>query len=266
MENKDTRSKGFHESFAQFFEKPTRDSLAQLLQEHGGETNNLDFKATFPACSKLARHILAMANSSGGAIVFGVDEKGDNTLDAVGLLTLVDKAAIKDKIKRYLPNRLLNNLIEVIDFPYDSPAYPTLAGKKFQVLLIGDDPTAVPFVSKADGDDIRESAIYVRHLTSSELANYEDIQSLISRRISTGVTSQINLREHIDQLRALYDVIPQTLYTSKSQEMIQAIFEGLAGTPFPNPNYPKELFESFISRMIEEKKRRIVEVLNLPEV
>lgn len=266
MKNKDTGSKGFHERFTQFFEKPTRDSLAQLLQAHGGETDNLDFKADFPAGSKLARHILALANSGGGAIIFGVEEKSDNTLDSVGLSALVDKADVKNKIKKYVPNSLLNNLIDVVDFAYESAGYQNLAGKKFQVLFVEDDATAVPFVSTAgSGDDIRESTIYVRHLTGSEPANYEDIQKLISRRMSTGVTSQINLQEHIDQLRALYGTIPKTVYQSQIGASLGVMFEQImGGTTSPNPSYPDESFDSFISRMIEEKKRRIVAVLNLP--
>lgn len=149
MENKDPRSKGFYERFAQFFEKPTRDSLAQLLQAHEGETDNLDFKADFLADSKLARHILALANSGGGAIIFGVEEKGDGTLRSVGSSTLVDKVDIKNGIKKYTPNSLLNNLIDVVGFEYESTAYQNLAGKKFQALFVEDDPIAVPFVSNS---------------------------------------------------------------------------------------------------------------------
>lgn len=139
-----------------------------------------------------------------------------------------------------------------------------MADKKFQVLFVEYDPTAIPFVSESEGVGIQKHAIYVRHFTSSELANYEDIQRIISRRMSTGFTSQIDLREHISQLRALYDVIPQTLTQTNLFKPLVATLNTLVSYE-PNPKYPEEGLEDFILRMIEEKKSRIEQVLNLPE-
>jgi hypothetical protein len=68
--------KTIHESFAKFFEKPTRDRLRELLKNNVGELDNLDFKESFPEKEKLAKHILAIANSKGGVIIVG-QKKGD---------------------------------------------------------------------------------------------------------------------------------------------------------------------------------------------
>lgn len=51
---------------------PTRENFRVPLQNHLGEEDYLDFKKGWPEKEKEARHILAMANSGGGCIVFGV--------------------------------------------------------------------------------------------------------------------------------------------------------------------------------------------------
>jgi hypothetical protein len=60
--------KTFHEAFTKFFEEPTRDKLRELLKNNVGELDNLDFKESFPAKDKLAKHLLAMANVMGSGL------------------------------------------------------------------------------------------------------------------------------------------------------------------------------------------------------
>lgn len=71
---KEKKRKGLKEAFAQFFENPSREALRQLLVDHTGEHDELDFKSELIEKSQLAKHILAMANKSGGIIIFGVKE------------------------------------------------------------------------------------------------------------------------------------------------------------------------------------------------
>jgi hypothetical protein len=65
------RPKGLHEGFARFFEEPRRENLRELLRDTAGEYSHLDFKREWPETWKLARHILAIANSGGGSLVSG---------------------------------------------------------------------------------------------------------------------------------------------------------------------------------------------------
>lgn len=83
-----------HETFAQFFTAPTREALRELLRRNIGETDYLDFKADWPALPKLARHILALANSGGGALVVGVSQQTDGSLVPSGLPSIKDKAEL----------------------------------------------------------------------------------------------------------------------------------------------------------------------------
>jgi hypothetical protein len=83
-----------YQPFADFFAQPTRQKLMAILTQNLGEFDHLDFKADVFVGSKLAKHILAFANSSGGAIVFGIVENEDPSLDPKGLATPKDKSEV----------------------------------------------------------------------------------------------------------------------------------------------------------------------------
>lgn len=201
-------NKNLHEEFTQFFEKPTREGLRNLLKSNYGERDHLDFKAEWPAFPKLARHILAMANSGGGCMVIGVGEKPDGAMEAVGLAKLTDKADISKSLSSLLPSRLKYG---VLDFTFEASEYPALIGKRFQVVIVEDDPDSIPFVSQGDGGDgIRKNAIYARKGTASEEADDSQLQQIINRRLATGhsTASEMAICRHLDELAALYSHAP----------------------------------------------------------
>jgi predicted HTH transcriptional regulator len=263
-----SKKKSLNEEFVKFFENPTREGFRELLKNNFGELPNLDFKEEWPTLSKVARHILGMANLGGGAIIVGVAELSDKMLEPKGIATIIDKADIVKGVKKFLPEPLLSNL-PILDFSYDASEYGKLVGKRFQVILVEDDPKHLPFVAMASGDGIRETAIYVRRGTSTEEANHEELQRIINRRLDTGHSSQVemDLQTHIEQLKILFKHIDKHRVLVKGG-IFQSMGEALAKSPdfqsilgqrelVDNKLYPKEDFESFIARMIEKKKRRI---------
>lgn len=266
-----SKRKTFKEEFAQFFESPTREGLRDLLRNNLGELPNIDFKEKLPPLPKVARHLLGQANLGGGCLIVGVAEKDDKTLESIGVDKLEDKKVIVDKIKKYLPAVLLED-VEIGDFTYQDSDYKNLAGKKFQVIYVTGDPKHLPFVAQAQGDGIRENAIYVRRGTSTEEANYEELQSIINRRIETVYSSQseIDLRTHIEELKTLYSYIERGVLglkhppSSSIDALLTRNFNDL--NFYPNPNYPKEGFEEFIARLIEKKKLRIEVALGVADL
>jgi hypothetical protein len=125
----------FGRGFAKFYENPSREGLRELLRNNSGELSHLDFKLEWPIPSKLARHILGLANLGGGCIIIGVGEKPDKVLESKGLTSFTDNADIIKGIKKFLPNNLLSSL-QTLNFSYDAAEYPALIGKKFQVVII----------------------------------------------------------------------------------------------------------------------------------
>jgi len=244
-----TNNKGWREEFARFFETPSREALRDLIRGHVGELNCYDFKGEWPAYPKVARHILGLANSSGGCLIIGVEEQDDKAFEPVGLDTFRDKADIHKGIQKFLSTQLK---YEVLDFSYDQSEYPKIVGKKFQVLIVEDTPSYIPFITVADGDNIRRNAIYARRGTSSEEANYEELQEMLNRRLETGYSSrsEFDLEKHLAELRVLYTHIPR--FYNPMDEMVEIMRGGSR-----NPQYPKEDFETFVKRLIEEKKKII---------
>jgi hypothetical protein len=139
------RGRGLGEAFARFFEAPTREGLRALLQENFGEANEIDFKRELPEGSKLARHVLGLANFGEGCIVVGVEQE-EGVLNPVGLSAPTDKTEILSGLDNYVPGTLIRR-VEILDFSYEESEYPKLRGKSFQVLFVEDDPTHLPFLS-----------------------------------------------------------------------------------------------------------------------
>lgn len=267
------RGRAWREDFTRFFEEPTRERFRDVIRRHVGEQEYCDFKEAWPAFSKVARHILAMANSGGGSLVFGVAQNRDNSLEARGLEKLVDKAEIQRGVQRFLSSGLK---FEVLDFAFEESEYPQIKGKKFRVIFVDDDRQHIPFVCQAHGDDIRECAIYVRRGTNSVEANHEDLQRLLNRRLETGysTTRELNLQEHLAQLKILYEQMSKyysysiplpgsSWYLFQQAGVSAAMGIGVRTETIENPNYAKEGYEAFIARMIEEKKKVIAVVLGV---
>lgn len=239
-----------HEGFAKFFEAPTRSALRAVIKDSIGETDYLDFKTDWPEYTKLAKHILALSNSGGGALIVGVSENDDGTHEPTGLKELRDKEKVSKGIKKYLPESLS---YEVLDFTYEDSEYARLKGKKFQVILVEYTPKHIPFLSKKAGTNIQDNAVYVRRGTNSDEATHEELQKVINERIETGYSSAhlLELPDHIEQLKALYES------KAANFDSLQAQFRALAG------DTSMMKFKKFLAELIVRKKARIEEELDL---
>lgn len=238
--------KSQHEAFAQFFEKPTREKLRDLIKQSIGETDYLDFKAEWPDLVKVSKHILALANSGGGALILGLHQTNEGIIETTGLLELKDKADVAKTTRKYVPT---NVQYDVLDFSYSDSEYPSLKGKMFQVVIVEYSKKFLPLLSLKEGDGIKAHIAYIRKDTESTEANHEQLEHIINLRIESGYSSShaLNLREHLDQLEILYKA-------RKSKNLMwitmTPAMENLLGNPL------KEYHE-FVEDMISSKKFRI---------
>ena len=255
------RSKAIKEDFARFFEEPTREGLREVLKNNVGEANEIDFKREWPEGSKLAKHVLGLANhGGGGCVVAGVEETEEGRLEPIGLSGLKDKTKLLDGIAAYLPD-VLRRQVEVLDFQYPDSEYPTLKGKTFQVLFVPDNPEHLPFVAARDGEGVKATAIYTRRNVATVAVDHEELQRIISRRVETGYSSrrELDLREHLEQLRVLYEQLGRP-DPGGSEGGVGVLLERLFG----GPDLAQKMYESspesfgkFIWRAIEKKKQLI---------
>lgn len=253
-------------------QEPTLDKFREFLHAQTGEHNTIDFKGQWIENASLAKEILAMANSRGGIIVFGVAENEDKSTSIQGLSEIKDKAVISNGIKNFVSSNLK---YEVYDFSYTTSEYEVLNGKHFQMLVVEDTPEHIPFLAKKESGTLKQNMIYIRRGTSCEIANEEELQGILNRRMNyfhplNG--EPLQLEEHLRQLKILYEKIDKNHVYYKN-----GILSGLSAllNPIseliskgekvvePNPLYPDESYEEFVSRMIVEKKKKIERVLDL---
>lgn len=257
---------------------PSRDGFKTFLKESCGELDNIDFKEKWITKGKLAKIMLAMANTGGWVIVLGIQENKDDNYLAVGIDELKDAADVEKGIKKLVPRNLSYS---VLNFIYDDEIYGEYAGKKFQAIIIADAPEQLPFFSIGASDDIEKDCVYVRRGTSSEKASARDFETMIQRKLENVFkeSNDLSLKEHLEQLQFLYDSIPQKkrILVKKgnrfvgAMEGLQALSERMTeifGEPdqyeeVPNENYPSEDYEQFLVRMIDKKKLKIEKILDI---
>jgi len=188
------------EIVANLLNAPDRVKFRELLQNNLEEYNELEFKGDYIKYDKLAKHILAMANTNNSLIIFGVDEE-DNKLNPIGI-ELKDKTDIKNGLKHYLPDSLE---YEIHDFKYgNEPEWKKIKNKDFQMITIRFTPDKIPFLSKIEKGVVKPFEIYCRRSNSSEKVRQEDIERILNARINSSTNNnEFNLEKELNELKIL---------------------------------------------------------------
>jgi hypothetical protein len=266
MEISVEKDKPWKKQFASFVKEPTRINLRNLLNLEAVEDNDLEFKRELIPFDVLAKHILAMANKNGGAIVFGVDETQANQFSPCGLSKSCDITDIEKKLGAYIPKKLERNIVPVY---FKGEEHPELEDKFFLVVIVEFNPRYIPFIALKGGESLQRDTVYIRRNRASEPINHDELQEILNNRIETeySTTNERKLIEHLEELKELYNHIPRTIrqFDPSSPSMIQsmqAINQAINGVRIlPNPDYSQESYESFVKRLIEIKKNIIIEII-----
>lgn len=258
-----------------FLKEPTKDNFRQFVKNNCGEFDEVDYKKEWPDKGKLSRIILAMANTHGGIIIIGIEEQEEGTLVPTGLECFRDKADVNNEISKYISPGLD---YQIFDFSYEGSDYKLMENKKFQMIVVYDTPERLPFISLAQTTGLEKDCIYVRRGTKCEKATASEIDCILETklRVLFKETSEMELEEHLKQLKILYNELPQKIkvlvrtgnVTKNLCSVLGKIALGISdyGNEYDeidNPDYPEESYEAFISRMIKVKKLKIEKVLDL---
>ncbi len=270
MTNDTQKDKPWKEKLASFLKEPTRSNLRDILQLEAVEDNDLEFKRDLLSFDSLAKHILAMANKNGGAIVFGVEETDANQFSPSGLSNSFDITDIEKKLRSYIPKKLDFSPIPI---HYKGENDPEFKDKVFLVLIVKYNPKYIPFIALKSGENIRKDTIYIRRNRATEPVVYDELQEILNNRIDTeySTTDERKLIEHLEELKELYSHIPKTirkvvsrtppsipLSLPSSDEMIRELFGETEYKTCPNPEYPEESYEGFVRKLIDIKKDVII--------
>ncbi|MFY0758717.1 ATP-binding protein [Metabacillus dongyingensis] len=237
-------------------------SLQNIIEQSFGESNHLDFKEKFIKEDQISKLILAMANSGGGTIVFGIsDDK-----KPVGLPEeeIKDPTDFQRKINSYLP-RTLNFILQPIEYKKDI-RYGDFSGKTFFVCYIPKQDRHIPFIAKKGSDKLASDKIYIRKNVSVETATNDDLEDMFKKRIIMQYEdlTNIDLEEHLVQLKLLYKNISKTNFTSFFSDMLNNATK--FGVEEVNEHYPEEDYEEFIANMIGKKKKKIEMILEVTNI
>lgn len=205
------------EQAAELFNSPDRVTFREFLKTNTGEYDDIEFKGDYIEESKLAKHIIAMANSNGGIITFGIEEDEHNILKPLGI-EIKDKTEFKEKLSNFIPNSLD---YELHLFQYeDEVEWKKLKNKNFLLITVPYNPKKIPFLSKKDGNNIKMHEIYCRKNSSSKIVTYEDIQEILEKRVenSENAIYENDLEENLNQLQILtsFLVFPKLFFLNQN--------------------------------------------------
>lgn len=255
-----------------FLQEPTRESFIDIVFSGVGEQNSIDFKKIWIDPQKLSEIILGMANTGGGVVILGVEEKEDGTIEATGLSEIIDKEKQHSKISKFLPDTVH---FDILDFDFSNEAYSQIENKLYQIIVIHSDDKDLPYMWNKDSNENQVGCVFIRKGTKTVKANSFELSKLIDKKIKSMYTegSKLALEEHLEQLKILYKyvgakekVIHKNILNigEMLSERLQLFSESLGEVErTKNPLYPEEDFEEFVANMIKMKKIKIEKVLDL---
>ena len=235
-----------------------RKIVEQALQAVS-ESSEIEFKENFDRNNprewvEIIKDIVAMANSGGGVIVFGVDNSGNPVpgFNSEAVLE-VDPADITNKIRKYTG----------YDFGTFSLQPHEKGGKKIVLLMIGEVEIPLIFIKPGTfsvGDGRQKTAfskgtVYFRHGAKSEPGTRDDLREVIERvkrKWLTGIRMVMEAPEG-----AQYMVLPPEVRQSVEPNALPIRFTEDPAAPAyrildPNITHPYKLKE-----LIEELNKRI---------
>lgn len=151
------------------------------------ETEDIDFKSSFDTDSKkdwveLIKDFVALANSGGGVILFGVDNNGNPLGIDVSHILNIDPANITNKIFSYTSKHF--SALEILEITKGSHRLTAIQIGSVKIPLVFTKPGTYPVSDRKQDRAFSLGTIYFRHGAKSEPANPDDIQKVIDRRLS----------------------------------------------------------------------------------
>jgi hypothetical protein len=153
--------------------------------EANSETYDLEFKGGFNSDSRqdwceLIKDIVAIANSGGGCIIFGIDDDGRSSgADITSILT-TDPADIINMLHRYIEQQFYD--FEISSATHDGHQIAVLRIASVRLPIIFTAPGTYP-IGSTQKNAFSKGTIYFRHGPKSEPGTTEDLKLALDREI-----------------------------------------------------------------------------------
>ena len=150
------------------------------------ESKYIDFKAKFGDekhdWCEIVKDVVAMANSGGGVIIFGLNNKGQPTGEDVSNVLDIDPATITDKVNQYTGCQFAD--FEIVEAQKDSHTVAVLSVTANQVPMVFVRPGTYPTGDRKQKNAFSKGTVYFRHGAKSEPGTTEDLARTIERRLN----------------------------------------------------------------------------------
>lgn len=178
------------------------EEIIQKAKNAKRESKAVEFKETFDTNSlqhwcEVIKDIVAMANSGGGIILFGVNDKGVlSDIDPRHLLML-DQAIIVDKVARYTGYQFYD--FEIKEVERGTSVVVGLVIKGCSVPMIFNKPGSYDIGNGKQKTAFSQGTIYFRHGAKSEPGTRDDLKAVIERELKTVRKSWLgNIRKVVE--------------------------------------------------------------------
>jgi predicted HTH transcriptional regulator len=186
------------------------DAIWTRIDETDNENAEIDFKVTFDPTApqnwcELIKDIVAMANSGGGMVVFGVNDDGTPAESDLKPIQGLDPATVVDKLKKYSDQHFAGFSL-----------HPGMRrGAPVVVLVISSSSIPIVFTSPGTFDvgggkqktAFSKGTVYFRHGAKSEPGTSDDLRAALERELDR-IRSSWEFRGHHTQFLTLGVALP----------------------------------------------------------
>lgn len=158
------------------------DELVERGLKAKRESKYIDFKGEFDTSStknwcEVIKDVIAMSNSGGGVLIFGLDNVGQPTQIDVSAVIELDPASVTDKIAKYTGVQFSN--FEIIESEKDGNKLTVLRVFPRSTPVVFTKPGTYPVDNKKQKRAFSQGTVYFRHGAKSEPGTTDDLRNAI---------------------------------------------------------------------------------------
>jgi hypothetical protein len=224
------------------------------------ETSRFDFKQQFDVASnrdwlEIVKDIVAIANSGGGIILFGLDNGGRPSGDDVSHLADIDPAEITDKIMKYTSHQF--SALELTQLDKEGHVVIALSVSEALLPMVFEKPGTYPIDAKNQGRAFSAGTVYFRHGAKSEPGNTEDLRNALEREVDRRRQQWLENIRKVVEAPADSKVLIVAEGTEASGEMVKVrLVDDLDATPVEQLK-PDETHPHRQKELIREVRKRL---------
>jgi hypothetical protein len=164
----------------------TLENTLQAAVDRGSESDAVEFKASLDAGSaaewlEIVKDLVALANSGGGVIIFGVADDGTLSGYDCSVLAKIDPATLTDKLYKYTAQQFHG--FELAAFSRNAQSLFAIAVSGVPSPLVFSKPGTYDIGGGKQKTAFAAGTVYFRHGAKSEPGNSDDMRSFVERRV-----------------------------------------------------------------------------------